>query len=39
MSHENSMEVASLLPHLPFVVVYLVAGAFAVFRYRRSPPR
>jgi len=39
MSHESSMEVASLLPHLPFVVVYLVAGAFAVFRYRRSPPR
>jgi hypothetical protein len=33
------MEVASLLPHVPFVVVYLVAGTIAALRYRRSPAR
>lgn len=39
MPHESTMEIASLLPHVPFVVVYLVAGAFAALRYRRAPAR
>ena len=39
MPHENTMKIASLLPHLPFVAVYVVAGAFAALRYRRSPTR
>ena len=39
MPHESTMNIASLLPHLPFVLVYVVAGAFAALRYRRSPAR
>jgi hypothetical protein len=39
MPHESTMQIAALLPHVPFVLVYLVAGAFAALRYRRSPAR
>ena len=39
MFNRSLIEIAPLIPHLPFVVVYLFAGALAVLRYRRSPPR
>lgn len=39
MSGETLTDIASLIPHVPFVVLYMVAGALAVFRFRSSPRR
>jgi hypothetical protein len=39
MPHENLRLMATLVPHIPFAVVYLVVGAVAVFRFSRAPSR
>jgi hypothetical protein len=39
VSHEDPALMAALVPHIPFAVVYLVVGAFAVLRFSRAQSR